>query len=89
MKPTVHYNNLLLSVIALGRGALVAPVDHPNHLASHAVSNTKHVLTSRVIKVHYDGSFETENTIYKPQKEKSYAEVCTHPSSQYRRNSCL
>lgn len=87
MKPTVHYNNLLLSVIALGRGALVAPIDHPNHLADHAVSNTKHVLTSRVIKVHYDGSFETENTIYKPQKEKSYAEVCTHPSSQYRRNS--
>lgn len=67
MKPIVHYNNLLLSVIALGRGAVVAPVDHPNHLPDHNVSNTKHVLTSRVVKVYHDGSFETENTIYKPR----------------------
>lgn len=73
MKPTVLYDNTQLVIIALGRGAVVKPIDHPNHLADHDVSNTKHVLTSRVIKIHYDGSFETENTIYKPQKEKSYA----------------
>ena len=71
MKPTVHYDNTQLSVIALGRGAVIAPVDHPNHLPDHRVTNTTHVITSRVLKLHYDGSFETENTIYKPKKDTS------------------
>lgn len=68
MKPIVHYNNELLSIIALGCGAVVMPVDHPNHLPDHRVTNTTHVLTSCVLKLHYDGSFETENTIYKPKR---------------------
>ena len=73
MKPIVKYDNTKLSVIALGRGAIVMPVDHPNHLEDHQVSNTTHVLTSRVIKIHHDGSFETENTIYKPRKGINHA----------------
>lgn len=72
-KPVVHYDNTKHSVIALGRSAVVLPVDHPNHLPDHQVSNTVHVLTSRVIKIHHDGSFETENTIYKPKKGINYA----------------
>ena len=71
MKPIVHYDNTQLSVIALGRGAVIAPIDHTNHAPGQSVSNTKHVITSRVIKLHYDGSFETENTIYKPKKDTS------------------
>jgi len=67
MKPTVLYDATKLKIIVLGRAAVIFPINHPNHLPDHDVSNTKHVLTSRVIKLNHDGSFETLNTIYKPQ----------------------
>lgn len=67
MKPTVHYNNAVFSSIALGQGALVLPIDHRNHIKGQDVSNTTHVLTSRVLKIFPDGSFETLNTFYKPR----------------------
>lgn len=67
MKPTVHYNNAVFSSIALGQPAIVLPIDHTNHVPGQHVSNTTHVMTSRVIKIFPDGSFETLNTFYKPR----------------------
>lgn len=65
-KPTVRYRDLGVP-ISVGRSAIVQPVDHPNHLEGHLVSNAKPVKTSAVIS--YDektGVFETRNTVYSP-----------------------
>lgn len=72
-KPIVQYDKTKVSVIVLGRAAVIFPIDHPNHKPKHNVSNTQHVLTSRVIKLHHDGSFETLNTIYKPTQGNNHA----------------
>lgn len=66
-KVIVHYNNAVFSRIALGQGALVLPIDHRNHIKGQRVCNTIHILTSRVLKIFPDGSFETLNTFYKPR----------------------
>lgn len=63
MKRTVHYVRDELTAICEGFGALVRPVDHSD---TEHVSNTKHVLTSVVIRDNGDGSFETQNSIYIP-----------------------
>lgn len=64
-KPTVHYQTLLF--VKVGSFALLYPVDHPNHLPEHKVSNNQEVTTSKVLS--YDdqtGRIETLNTIYVP-----------------------
>lgn len=61
-KPTVHYVPGESDVIAVDQFAFIYPVDHP----SSDVSNTKQIQTSRVIRKEDDGTFETQNTIYKP-----------------------
>lgn len=66
-KKIVHYevnNPMYPPSIAIGYKALVKPVDHPD---SDRVSNTKYIVTSRVLS--YDrttGQFETMNSIYEP-----------------------
>ena len=65
MKPTVHYKG---SAVVIGSRALLHPVDHPNHLPDHRVSNTHEVWTSTVLE-HDEatGRIETKNTIYMPE----------------------
>ena len=68
-KRTVHFDPARGSTAPVpGRSAIVWPIDH---YASDRVSNAKHVLTSAVVKVNADGSFETENSIYVPQESKA------------------
>ena len=53
------------SHIRVGYGAIVHPLDHTSEL----VSNTCPVTTSKVIRHDKNsGEFETENSIYKPQR---------------------
>ena len=61
-KPVVHYAPSKYDVIVSGMSAYVLPVDHP----SDFISNERTVRTSTVVEVHEDGSFETQNTLYKP-----------------------
>ncbi len=66
-KPIVRYRTDLPCHIMLGLPAFVHPVDHPNHIEGHNVSNTTYVLTSKVVG--HDaltGEFETLNTRYAP-----------------------
>lgn len=63
-KPVVRYKRLPPgTVLHEGQGAVIEPIDHPSEL----VSNTKPVLTSRVVKLHFAGAFETMNTMYVPE----------------------
>lgn len=67
-KPIVHYKTVREGV-KVGSSAILTPVDHPNHLPEHSVSNKGAVFTSLVQA--YDpstGRIETENTIYVPLK---------------------
>lgn len=48
----------------VGQSAYVFPIDHPLR------SNKSIVRTSVIVKINDDGSFETLNTIYQPQKRK-------------------
>jgi hypothetical protein len=50
-------------VVFVGGRALVCPIDHPDQ---ENVTNTKEVITSRVIRIMTNGEFETLNTIYIP-----------------------
>ena len=59
-KPVVHYLHSEDNFIKVGKAAMVQPIDHPD---KENVSNTKMVITSRVVKLLPKG-FETENTIY-------------------------
>lgn len=71
MKPTVHYRGEAHFLFGL---AYLTPVDHPNHLVGHAVSNNVQVVTSRVIEHDAEtGRIETRNTIYVPLKEEDHA----------------
>lgn len=67
-KPVVHYTPNPHQFIpdVVGKGAMVWPVDHPNHLFSQNVSNETACFTSAVIRIGENGEFETLNTIYKP-----------------------
>lgn len=64
-KPIVQYKEL--ESARVGSRAILFPINHPNHIPGHLVSNTKPVITSIVIA--YDkktGQIETQNTIYTP-----------------------
>lgn len=64
-KPIVHYRGIASNI--WGR-AMLQPVDHPNHLDGHQVSNTKPVMTSTIVS--WDkatGRIETQHTIYEPE----------------------
>lgn len=63
-KQQVHYHRNKFKHIVLGHSAIVFPIDHPD---TEQVSNAREVVTSRVIKIFPDGSFETLNTMYKPK----------------------
>lgn len=66
-KPIVHYRGEA-AVPAIGAGAWLHPVDHPNHLEGHDVSNTKLVRTSAVLSHDPEtGRIETKHTIYMPE----------------------
>jgi hypothetical protein len=63
-KATVHFDPTRKGLAPrVGSKAIVFPIDHTSAL----VSNTKHVLTSRVTAVNPDGSFETMNSLYVPK----------------------
>lgn len=66
-KPIVHYRGEAV-VFAIGGAAWLQPVDHPNHLEGHDVSNTKPVRTSAVLSHNPEtGRIETKHTIYVPE----------------------
>jgi hypothetical protein len=68
VKPVVHYRNDGSQRIPLGKFAFVRPIDHPNHVPGHNVSNKEMVVTSKVIRIGSNGEFETMNTIYRPDR---------------------
>lgn len=53
--------------LTIGGCAIVRPINHPN--PNGLVSNTKNVVTSRVVKKYDNGDFETENTYYRKYVE--------------------
>lgn len=66
-KKVVHYKGGTQVIGNGGHFAMLHPVDHPD---SERVSNTKLVMTSKVVR--YDkrsGTIETENTIYIPLRK--------------------
>lgn len=67
-KPVVRYDRSpSMYWIQVGNSAYVTPLDHPNHLEGHHVTNGMQIRTSTVIS--YDkatGEFETLNTKYVP-----------------------
>lgn len=62
MKPIVHYTPTVFDSIIRGSYAYVQPTDH----TSPFISNTRAVITSRVIRIEKNGVFETMNSIYVP-----------------------
>lgn len=69
-KPVVHYDRSpSMYWIQVGFSAHVTPLDHPNHLEGHRVTNGLPIRTSTVLS--YDeetGEFETQNTKYVPSQ---------------------
>lgn len=66
-KPVVYIQNwrVIPHPFGLGYDVLVGvPVNHLNPKAGQRVSNTKLVMTSKVINVDDRGNVETENTLY-------------------------
>lgn len=63
-KKVVQYR-AKLGLFCVGHPAIVWPTNHYN---SELVSNTKPVVTSKVVEVLDDGVFVTENTRYEPVK---------------------
>ena len=66
-KPVVKYKLVEgAPEIKVGHQALIHPLNHPNHLDGHYVSNESPVWTSRVQSILSElaGRFETRNTIY-------------------------
>lgn len=67
-KPIVHYTQATVH----GERCWLKPVDHPNHLPGHDVSNEYPVTTSSLVSCdHETGRIETKNTIYMPLDELS------------------
>lgn len=65
-KPTVHYSGEAV-VRRVGQAAWLTPLDHPNHMTGHHVSNTMPVHTSAVESFNEKtGAIETRNTSYVP-----------------------
>lgn len=65
MKPIVHY---IGKAERCGARALLHPVDHPNHLEGHDVSN-EHLATTSTVLSWVGDRIETKNTIYVPLEE--------------------
>jgi hypothetical protein len=65
-KPIVHYKLPIPEYLEVGSRVVVEPMDHPGPY----VSNTRPVITSRVVAVKGAGVFATENTIYQPYYEE-------------------
>lgn len=63
VKRLVHYDPTYPTVILLGFGAFVKPIDHDDTIN---VSNAKMIQTSAVVKYDGDGCFETMNSLYVP-----------------------
>ena len=66
-KPVVYFTNceikeLYRENIKVGETALIEVLDHPRFRVGEPV------ITSRVLHIFEDGSFETRNTIYRPAK---------------------
>lgn len=62
-KPVVAYTEATVHATM----CWLKPVDHPNHLPGHGVSNLRVVRTSTVLSWdHETGRIETKNTIYMP-----------------------
>lgn len=53
--------------IRIGRSAYVMTIDHPN--LCNAVDGSSIAITSNVIAINEDGSFETHNSIYRPVQQ--------------------
>lgn len=52
--------------LTVGSPALVDPINHPNHLPGHNVSNTHPVFTSKVVAISLaEKMIETRNTVYR------------------------
>ena len=66
-KPTVHYVLGDHLPPALGEGAHVYTLDHPNDPLNHSVYGVR---TSKVIRIEDDGTFETLNSIYVKASEE-------------------
>lgn len=68
-KPAVRYAG---KAEIVGGHAWLYPLDHPNHLEGHDVSNQKLVRTSMVVSVDdQTGRIETKNTTYLPEEKTS------------------
>ena len=77
-KPIVHYKDVITPV-AVGRSAVVWPINHPSPL----VTNSGPVLTSPVVTVTAGSRgplFETANTYYKPHDDNPLPVV---PDAEY------
>lgn len=69
-KPIVQYRREDGFFINVGKCAYVTPIDHPNHLEAHSVTNGREVRTSTVLSYNKEtGEFETRNTKYVPAPE--------------------
>ena len=66
MKKIVHYVVPAARLIK-GHCAIVNTVDHPE-LGHHQLREDHVAITTPVLVIHEDGSFETSNTLYKPTK---------------------
>lgn len=64
MTKTVVTYDASKGVHFIGNVALCTPIDHP----SDRVNNTKEVLTTRIVRKMVNGEFETQNTIYIPDR---------------------
>ena len=71
-KPIVQFSRKA-GVTILGKRAMLKPIDHPD---SENVSNTKHVITSAVVRKEVTCcriiALETENTIYMEYDDGEY-----------------
>lgn len=68
MKPVVTFIGEAVFDSKMYKGHVVARV----HALDHPIWDNDMVRTSSVLKKFDDGSFETLNTIYKPQKEEQH-----------------
>jgi len=64
MKKTIQYDKTQGSFIMEGRNATVWAINHPNSYYEQGW-----VLTTPVVSVAEDGSFETLNTLYVPKRD--------------------
>lgn len=71
MKKVVRFvrpEPLLMFPIVEGRSAYINTIDHPD-LSNEPLESNNVTITSQVVKVNEDGSFETLNTLYRPVQQ--------------------